>query len=140
MRAIRILHEFDIADKKLVVKTDAKEKERLDNYLKSKKIGASSDDPIDEQTKKEDEEIKSQIISLLREHEIELNRDPDPTKASKKSRPADPKGENFDDIEMEEEKRTLINREIDKFRDTYKVSMFMIVLAVYVNKLRRMRG
>lgn len=122
MRAIRILHEFEIADKKLVVKTDAKEKERLDNYLKSKKTGASSDDPIDEQTKKEDEEITSQIIALLREHEIELNRDPDPSKANKKAnRPADPKGENFDDIEMEEEKRTLINREIDKFRDTYKV-------------------
>ena len=62
MRAIRILHEFEIAEKKLVVKTDAKEKERLDNYLKSKKSGASSDDPIDDQTKKEDEEIKSQII------------------------------------------------------------------------------
>lgn len=128
MRAIRILHEFEIADKKLVVKTDAKEKERLDNYLKSKKIGASSDDPIDEQTKKEDEEIKIQIIALLREHEIELNRDPDPNKASRKNnRPADPKGENFDDIEMEEEKRTLINREIDKFRDTYKVSMIIVI-------------
>ena len=31
------------------------------------------------------------------------------------------KPENLADMEMEEEKRSLIHREIDKFRDTYKV-------------------
>lgn len=127
MRAMRILDEFEIGEKKLVVKTDAKEKERLEEYLKSKKSGASTDDPIDEETKKEDEEMKSQIIALLREHEIELKRDPDAgTKSVKRSRVNDLKGEHFDDVEMEEEKRSLINREIDKFRDTYKVSMIVI--------------
>lgn len=80
MRAIRVLHDFEIADKKLVVKADAKAKEKLDDYVKLKNSGRS-DDAIDEATKKEDDEIKNQIISLLREHEIELNRDPDPNKS-----------------------------------------------------------
>ena len=81
MRAIRVLHDFEIADKKLVVKADAKAKEKLDDYVRLKSSGRS-DDAIDESTKKEDEEIKSQIINLLREHEIELNRDPDPNKST----------------------------------------------------------
>lgn len=81
MKAIRILHDFEIADKKLVVKADAKAKEKLDDYVKLKNPGARSDDPIDEKTKKDDEEIRNQIINLLREHEIELNRDPDPNKS-----------------------------------------------------------
>lgn len=34
------------------------------------------------------------------------------------------KPENLADMDMEEEKRSLIHREIDKFRDTYKVSTF----------------
>ena len=69
--------------------------------------------------------------ALLREHEIELNRDPDPNnKSSKRNRTIDPKGEHFDDVEMEEEKRSLINREIDKFRDTYKVSLRLKLIRV----------
>ena len=38
------------------------------------------------------------------------------------------KAENLADLEMEEEKRHLINREIDKFRDTYKVSRQSVAL------------
>lgn len=38
------------------------------------------------------------------------------------------KSDNLEDMEMEEEKRHLINREIDKFRDTYKVRMHLIDL------------
>lgn len=77
MRAIRILHDFEIADKKLVVKADAKAKEKLDEYVKQKKCGGVTDGAKE----KEDEELKNQITSLLREHEIELNRDPDPAKS-----------------------------------------------------------
>lgn len=80
MRTIRILHDFEIADKKLVVKADAKAKEKLDDYVRLKNKGRS-DDAIDEATKKDDEEIMNQIIHLLQEHEIELNRDPDPSKS-----------------------------------------------------------
>lgn len=36
IRAIRLLHDFEISDKKLVVKADAKAKEKLDDYMKSK--------------------------------------------------------------------------------------------------------
>lgn len=32
-------------------------------------------------------------------------------------------------MEMEDDKRSLINREIDKFRDTYKVRTMILVLS-----------
>lgn len=80
MRAIRILHEYEIADKKLVVKADDKTKEKLNEYVRGKNPQASIDDPIDDGTKKTDDEVRTQIIALLKEHEIELNRDPDPNK------------------------------------------------------------
>lgn len=40
------------------------------------------------------------------------------------------KSDNLEDMEMEEEKRHLINREIDKFRDTYKVRKRDAVVAM----------
>ncbi|RWS08610.1 RNA-binding protein 25-like protein [Dinothrombium tinctorium] len=131
MRAIRLLHEFEIADKKLVVKVDAKTKEKLDEYVRTRDTDSNSVDNselVDEETKKEDELIATQLTGILREHEIELSRSPDPSRDRSRrvenKRPGDPaKPENLADIEMEEEKRSLIHREIYKFRDTYKKSV-----------------
>jgi RNA-binding protein 25 len=81
MRAMRILHDFELADKKLVVKADAKTQEKLDDYVRLKPTGIRTDDKQNPVTKKEDEEIRNQIVALLSEHEIELNQDPDPNKS-----------------------------------------------------------
>ncbi|RWS27023.1 RNA-binding protein 25-like protein [Leptotrombidium deliense] len=83
MRSIRLLHEFEIADKKLVVKVDAKTKEKLDEYVRMKEPDGSCSenvDGLDEEAKKEDEAISTQLTSILREHEIELSRSPDPSR------------------------------------------------------------
>ena len=81
MRAIRLLHEFEIADKKLVVKVDAKTKEKLDNYLKEKNPNSNSEsNSIDENTSKEDAELVIHMQNILKEHETELSRDPDPNR------------------------------------------------------------
>ena len=81
MRAIRVLHDFEIADKKLVVKADAKAKEKLDEYVKQKSSGGDQNEDSEVATEAEDEELRKQMEALLREHEIELNRDPDPSKS-----------------------------------------------------------
>nr|XP_027199429.1 RNA-binding protein 25-like [Dermatophagoides pteronyssinus] len=117
MRAIRLLHEFTISDKKLIVKADAKTQEKLDEYNKNIKSGDGDKNDLDE----EDKIIKGQLLYVLREHEIELSKEPDnKEKKNRHNKDKDPKLENLSDMDIEDDKRNLIHREIDKFRDTYK--------------------
>lgn len=101
MRAIRILHDWEIGDKKLVVKVDAKTKEKLDEYKASKRTtsgqqqqqqpggstdsapaadGANSEakpqptDDIDEAAWRQDRDTREAILHLLRSHSGELSR------------------------------------------------------------------
>jgi hypothetical protein len=75
MRAVRLLLDFEIADKKLVVKVDPKAQEKLDEYKKTKGVTGNE---LDDQTKEEDSIISAQLQTVLKEHEIELSKDPDP--------------------------------------------------------------
>lgn len=170
MRAIRILHDWEIGDKKLVVKVDAKTKEKLDEYKASKRTttgqqqqqqpggttdgtpatdGANSEakpqptDDIDEATWRQDRDTREAILHLLRSHSSELSRGSDreretdrtnnATKSPRNTRRNSPEPEReyrssknhrlmqeLDEMDIEEDKRNLITREIDKFRDTYK--------------------
>ncbi|XP_037575596.1 RNA-binding protein 25 isoform X4 [Dermacentor silvarum] len=181
MRAIRILHEWEIGDKKLVVKVDAKTKEKLDEYKASKRTttgqqqqpqqqqqpggtadgapapeGANSEakpqptDEIDEATWRQDRDTRESILHLLRSHASELTRGTDrereregdrgggggnnaATRSPRNTRRTSPEPEReyrssknhrlmqeLDEMDIEEDKRNLITREIDKFRDTYK--------------------
>ena len=95
MRAIRLLHEFEIADKKLIVRVDAKTQEKLDEYLKSKNSNSSkeskndtdssqkAEEELDSFTKEEDRKVKSQLVLVLKEHEIELTKDQPESSANK---------------------------------------------------------
>ncbi|KAI1295331.1 RNA-binding protein 25 [Halotydeus destructor] len=126
MRAIRILHELQIGDKKLMVKAGDKAKEQLLDYVKQKIPGATGPEAVvNDETKKEDQDIRKSISLVLREHELELNKDSMGNKDRKKDKieQVRPDDQGLDDMEIEtEEKRFLIHREIDKFRDTYKES------------------
>ncbi|XP_023231414.1 RNA-binding protein 25-like [Centruroides sculpturatus] len=161
LRAIRLLHDWQIGDKKLVVKVDAKTKEKLDEYKatkwanqkdeneekkeddkeKDKSKDATKSDDVDETTKNEDEEIKNAINEIIQEHSLELSRPVEtkeavsPTEKQRKitkvqevlmkmnqDAEKDPKND-LDEMDLEEEKKSLIHREIDKFRDTYKVGI-----------------
>lgn len=88
MRAIRLLHEFTISDKKLIVKADAKTQEKLDEYNKNIKSGDGDKNDLDE----EDKIIKGQLLYVLREHEIELSKEPDnKEKKNRHNKDKDPK-------------------------------------------------
>lgn len=79
MRAIRLLHNYEIADKKLIVRVDAKTQEKLDEYRKNEQRSQSEEDE-----KEEDRIIRGHLYTILKEHEIELSRDPDPSKVTKR--------------------------------------------------------
>jgi len=121
MRAVRLLLDFEVADKRLVVKVDPKTQEKLDEYMRSRGIIGKH---LDEQTKEEDVIILQQLYTVLKEHEIELSKEPDLKERQRRYNTAtkDPtKPENLSEMDLEDDKRSLIHREIDKFRDTYKV-------------------
>ncbi|XP_055943656.1 RNA-binding protein 25-like isoform X2 [Argiope bruennichi] len=161
LRAMRILHDYELGDRKLVVKVDGKTKEKLDEYKASKlskaheedekdkndkdsgkEEGETSDDALDEQTKQRDNAIMTSLQHLINAHSAELSRPPDekdnsttttvtsqPEKTSQNSEVSSPKPRidyerlkknELDEMDLEEDKKSLIHREIDKFRDTYK--------------------
>ncbi|XP_075555498.1 RNA-binding protein 25-like isoform X2 [Dermacentor variabilis] len=203
MRAIRILHDWEIGDKKLVVKVDAKTKEKLDEYKASKRTttgqqqqsqqqqqpgsttegtpaadGANSEakpqptDDIDEATWRQDRDTRESILHLLRSHASELTRGTDRERERERERDGDRGGggnnatrsprntrrtspepereyrssknhrlmQELDEMDIEEDKRNLITREIDKFRDTYKPSDLGLTVnswGSFVQRLRR---
>lgn len=147
LRAIRLLHDWEVGDKKLVVKVDAKTKEKLDEYKATKKAShgsgkktADEDNDLDDMTRDFDMSAKASIQYLLHEHSMELSRPTLEQKAAaannsdkakkmtktqenlmKMSSDLDKDSKNnLDEMDLEDDKRNLIHREIDKFRDTYK--------------------
>uniref|UniRef100_A0A3Q1CJE4 RNA binding motif protein 25a n=1 Tax=Amphiprion ocellaris TaxID=80972 RepID=A0A3Q1CJE4_AMPOC len=133
LRALRLLHELLLGDKKLLVKVDAKTKAQLDEWKAKKRSangGASGDskngdeddeEVLDEETLRRDQAVKGVIDVLIREYSSELNapsQDPDSQPRNKKRK--EKKEEDINAMEMEDDKRDLISREISKFRDTHK--------------------
>lgn len=148
LRALRLLHDLQIGEKKLLVKVDAKTKAQLDEWKAKKKANGNArpetvtnddEEALDEETKRRDQMIKGAIEVLIREYSSELNApsqesDSHPRKKKKEKKedifrrfPVAPlipypliTKEDINAIEMEEDKRDLISREISKFRDTHK--------------------
>lgn len=135
LRALRLLHELLLGDKKLLVKVDAKTKAQLDEWKAKKRSangGASEgskneeedeEEVLDEETLRRDQVVKGAIDVLIREYASELNapsQDSDSQPRNKKRK--EKKEEDINAMEMEDDKRDLISREISKFRDTHKSS------------------
>ncbi|XP_073338983.1 RNA-binding protein 25 isoform X2 [Pagrus major] len=133
LRALRLLHELLLGDKKLLVKVDAKTKAQLDEWKAKKRSangGASSganngdedeEEVLHEETLRRDQVVKGAIEVLIREYASELNapsQDGDSQPRNKKRK--EKKEEDINAMEMEDDKRDLISREISKFRDTHK--------------------
>ncbi|KAK5857944.1 hypothetical protein PBY51_011153 [Eleginops maclovinus] len=138
LRSLRLLHELLLGDKKLLVKVDAKTKSQLDEWKAKKRsanggAGAGSkngdddgddEDVLDEETLHRDQVVNGAIEVLIREYASELNapsQDPDSQPRNKK-RKEKKEEEDINAMEMEDDKRDLISREISKFRDTHKMS------------------
>uniref|UniRef100_A0A3P9NST8 RNA binding motif protein 25b n=1 Tax=Poecilia reticulata TaxID=8081 RepID=A0A3P9NST8_POERE len=142
LRALRLLHDLQIGDKNLLVKVDAKTKAQLDEWKAKKKTangqnkkeeegGGDDVEVLDEETKKRDQMVKDAIDGLMREYAAELNAPSQDDDAQRRKRKKEKKEEvnpnsvlfGIDDIntiDIEEDKRDLISREISKFRDTHK--------------------
>ncbi|TWW68785.1 RNA-binding protein 25b [Takifugu flavidus] len=129
LRALRLLHDLQIGDKNLLVKVDAKTKAQLDEWKAKKKTtngkaeGGGDDDEevLDEETKKKDQIVKGAIDGLTREYAAELNAPSQDEDSQRRKRKKEKKEEDdINTIDMEEDKRDLISREISKFRDTHK--------------------
>ncbi|KAK7104388.1 RNA-binding protein 25-like isoform X2 [Littorina saxatilis] len=171
LRCIRLLNDWRIADKKIVVKVDAKTKTLLDEYRKKKKAkelgsngnqdkskeaekdkdadskenGDKSDkgdkeegeesaseggEEVDENSKREDRVAQAGLEAIMREYAFELAKEPPAPKASEKEKESkqatakkdvkEPRDVGFEDMDLEEDKRDIINREIRMFRDMHK--------------------
>ncbi|XP_054719030.1 RNA-binding protein 25-like [Uloborus diversus] len=161
LRAMRLLHDYELGEKKLVVKVDGKTKEKLDEYKanklskvqdedekkteekedSNKEEGETSDDALDEMTKQRDNTIMTSLQLLVNAHALELKKPSDdkdippplpvvvPLDKPQNSGNNSPKPRSdyerlkkneLDEMDLEEDKKSLIHREIDKFRDTYK--------------------
>ncbi|XP_015206659.1 RNA-binding protein 25 isoform X2 [Lepisosteus oculatus] len=130
LRALRLLHELQIGDKKLLVKVDAKTKAQLDEWKAKKRNSngnakpgdnADEEEELDEETKRRDQIVKGAIEGLIREYSSELNAPSQEADTHHRKKKKEKKeDEDINAIEMEEDKRDLISREISKFRDTHK--------------------
>ncbi|KAM4529737.1 RNA-binding protein 25b isoform 3-T3 [Fundulus diaphanus] len=132
LRALRLLHDLQIGDKNLLVKVDAKTKAQLDEWKAKRKTAngqnnkaedgvAEEEEVLDEETKRRDQVVKDAIDGLMREYAVELNAPSQDDDANRRKRKKEKKEEDdINTIDIEEDKRDLISREISKFRDTHK--------------------
>ncbi|XP_034435590.1 RNA-binding protein 25b isoform X1 [Hippoglossus hippoglossus] len=131
LRSLRLLHDLLIGERNLLVKVDAKTKAQLDEWKAKKKTsngikkaedgGDDDEEVLDEETKKKDQIVKGAIDGLMREYAAELNAPSQDEDSQRRKRKKEKKEEDdINTIDMEEDKRDLISREISKFRDTHK--------------------
>lgn len=73
LRAVRILHDLDVAGKKLVAKVDAKNKLLLDNYKEEEEErNKGNEDSSEAHEKKEDADVFEAIQQILSDHRTEI--------------------------------------------------------------------
>lgn len=70
---MRILHDLDVAGKKLVAKVDAKNKLLLDNYKEEEGArNVGNEDASEAHEKKEDADVVEAIQQILADHRSEI--------------------------------------------------------------------
>lgn len=129
---MRILHDLDIAGKKLVAKVDAKNKLLLDNYKEEEEVRNMGNEDSQAHQKKEDADVIKAIKQIMSDHRTEIDNYEAiqgllshifnrillnininfPNFLEQKS------NKMLQSAVIEEDKRDLINREIGKFRKT----------------------
>ena len=140
LRAMRLLNNFNIADKDLVVKVDSKTRKILEEYISEriKKAGDETEVPKEDEIENyEDEDIKyedgltrDRIQQILVDHAKEIEsyipKEPSSLPQAREQVPSatliqrmGTRDEGLDDVEPE--KIGIINSEIHKFRETMKM-------------------
>lgn len=129
-------------------------------YQKAEGVGDNEEEVLDEETKKKDQIVKGAIDGLTREYAAELNAPSQDEDSQRRKRKKEKKEEvdllywrfdlrcflnclncfyfvfvfqdDINTIDMEEDKRDLISREISKFRDTHKVKVSLLSFVVNI--------
>lgn len=73
LRAVRILHDLDIAGKKLVAKVDAKNKLLLDNYKEEEEVRNMGNEDNEAHEKREDADVIDAIHQIMSDHRSEID-------------------------------------------------------------------
>uniref|UniRef100_A0A1I8J4N1 PWI domain-containing protein n=1 Tax=Macrostomum lignano TaxID=282301 RepID=A0A1I8J4N1_9PLAT len=108
----RLLGQIDVAGKKLLVRIDASSQGMLDEY---KKRHGLPDAPAAEK----DEEIKRRLTQIVQRFVPEIERVEDGELDFRAPKLVGPK-ESLDDMDIDVDKRNIINREIEFFRSRYR--------------------
>ena len=131
LRAIHILHDYKLGDKKLLVKVDAKTQQLVDEWKKRKGYKEGDSDSFELSGV---EEANTGLAGLMQEYANELA-------ASKEEQEEEEKNddilshnrecptvreslnveENLKELELEEEEKDYISKEIRSFRETQKI-------------------
>lgn len=123
LRAVRLLHDLMVYDKRLVAKVDAKTQAVLDEYKaeRNKKLRSSplqdehEEDELDEETQYLDSMSRERIKQILADFQEDMKN------YDHKKEVMTAWNKVLAEAEVEEEKRDLISREIGKFREIMKV-------------------
>ncbi|KAA3681946.1 RNA-binding protein 25 [Paragonimus westermani] len=127
MRCVRILNGFNVGDKKLLVKVDPKTEDLLNEYRKKKEetgekgtLGATAEE-IDSSTLRDDESVKSALEAILKENSAVLDGSESPRKLD--TYLEGPRHLTMEDMDLDDDRKDLINREIEIFRKRNEVKM-----------------
>ncbi|KAM3176669.1 hypothetical protein ACTXT7_006070 [Hymenolepis weldensis] len=113
LRCVRLLNNFEILEKKLMVKVDAKTEELLKEYQKKSK-GAADDEKKTDDEDQDDEVVKTALQNILQEaiDTYQLGHE-SPNRAEYLE---GPRHLTIDDLDIDGERKDLINKEIETFR------------------------
>uniref|UniRef100_A0A0X3NVL8 RNA-binding protein 25 n=1 Tax=Schistocephalus solidus TaxID=70667 RepID=A0A0X3NVL8_SCHSO len=120
MRCVRLLNEFEIIDKKLLVKVDPKTEDLLAEYKKKKQkegddgsLGSTAAE-VDEATKQDDEVVKTALQNILQESvsAFQLGHE----SPNRQDYLEGPRHLTLDDMDLDVDRKDLINKEIETFR------------------------
>ncbi|KRY16741.1 JNK1/MAPK8-associated membrane protein, partial [Trichinella patagoniensis] len=127
LRALRLLHDWPLGDKKLVLKCDEKNKSMLIDFINKRRslynkppLKMEGDQlPADDEIRKEDEMFRKALKSLVKEMAPELFEG-----TSKSHVPKSPtltgKGGNLDIESLDRDRKEYIAKEIIQFREAHK--------------------
>jgi len=132
LRAIHILHDYQLGEKKLLVKVDAKTQTQIDEWKSEK--GVVKDDMGSDSFKLTGvEEARSLLASLMLEYANELSTSKDNEEPTEDDevllahnrecptvRESNNIEENLDTLDIEDEQKTYISKEIRSFRESQK--------------------
>nr|XP_039253680.1 RNA-binding protein 25-like [Styela clava] len=131
LRAIYLLHDFKLGDKKLLVKVDAKTQEIINKWKENNGIKTPEDGS--EAPPPNVDESKAGLDLLMKEYAAELNtsvsthNEPEPTPAAPVQRMEEPMvreshnvEENLKDLDLEDSEKDFISKEIRSFRAAQK--------------------